>query len=60
MYGVLQIIQVKKYNVYVKLQTGRTLSLEVENVSPVRLIKDLIHSQEDIAPDRQILKVHNV
>ena len=44
-------------NVYVKLAEGKTTSIQVENVSPVRYIQDLIETTESVSPARQILKV---
>ena len=52
-----QIIHIKHLGVYIRLPDGRTILVEIENVSPVRYIKDQVHVQEGIPPNRQLLKV---
>ena len=47
-------------NVLVKLPEGKTTSLQVENVSPVRYIQELIETTESVPANRQTIKVCNV
>lgn len=54
---MFQIISVKTYTVFVKLSSGRTLSIGIDNVSQIRRIKEQIESHEGIPASRQQLKV---
>ena len=54
---LFQVIQIKMLNVFVKLPIGKTIPVKIENVSPVRFIKDYIETQEGIDAATQTLKV---
>ena len=52
-----QVIQIQMLNIMIKVASGATLPLAIENISPVRYIKEHIESVEGIEPAQQILKV---
>ncbi len=51
------MIAIKQWTVYVKLASGETIPVEIENISPVRVIKEYIQTRDGITPARQVLKV---
>ena len=52
-----QVIEVKKWTIYVKLPSGETISIDLDNVAPVRDIKEIVHTRDGTLPSVQVLKV---